>query len=225
MEQYYDQPDKGNMPLIRKPNYRPNSKKTLVEKQQEELVLKPYPTLDESGEKATVNSISAKNIELFNLGRVDFNDPEAVKERTMQFFNIMAKYKAKPTLTSYGLALGIDRFTLSYISSGRYYESETWINEMPLESKTIIRNVYIYMNTIWEDYMVNGKINPVVGIFLGKNNFYYRDQIDQTVSIGPQVENFDTHDIRERYGQLDNGQSIKRLGTSEEDDIIKEDND
>lgn len=36
---------------------------------------------------------------------------------------------------------------------------------------------------MWEDYMQNGKINPVSGIFLGKNHFGYTDK--QEIVVEP----------------------------------------
>lgn len=38
------------------------------------------------------------------------------------------------------------------------------------------------MNAQLEDYMQNGKVNPVTGIFLSKNHFGYQDKQEITVS-------------------------------------------
>jgi hypothetical protein len=50
------------------------------------------------------------------------------------------------------------------------------------------------------DYMQNGQINPVSGIFLMKNNFGYADK--QEVVVTPQSplgETKDTKELEERY--------------------------
>jgi hypothetical protein len=39
------------------------------------------------------------------------------------------------------------------------------------------------LEALWEDYMQNGKINPVSGIFIGKNHFGYQDK--QEVVLTP----------------------------------------
>jgi hypothetical protein len=39
------------------------------------------------------------------------------------------------------------------------------------------------MELLWEDYMLNYKIHPTAGIFLGKNNFGYKDE--QTYNLVP----------------------------------------
>ena len=56
------------------------------------------------------------------------------------------------------------------------------------------------MEILWENYMQNGKINPVSGIFLGKNNFGYQDKTEYVVT--PNVNNdsdFNADDIKKRY--------------------------
>ncbi|MBQ1981636.1 MAG: hypothetical protein II229_00240 [Clostridia bacterium] len=38
------------------------------------------------------------------------------------------------------------------------------------------------MELMWEEYMVHGKINPVTGIFLAKNNFGYQDKQEMVLT-------------------------------------------
>ena len=49
------------------------------------------------------------------------------------------------------------------------------------------------MELLWENYMQNGKINPVSGIFLGKNNFGYQDK--QEMVLTPNTNNEPDYDI------------------------------
>ena len=56
------------------------------------------------------------------------------------------------------------------------------------------------MEILWENYMQNGKINPVSGIFLGKNNFGYVDKQEHVLT--PTINSADDYsadDIRKRY--------------------------
>jgi hypothetical protein len=56
------------------------------------------------------------------------------------------------------------------------------------------------MELLWENYMQNGKINPVSGIFLGKNNFGYQDK--QEMVITPNNSNdsdYNAEEIKKRY--------------------------
>ena len=48
--------------------------------------------------------------------------------------------------------------------------------------------------------MENGKINPVSGIFLGKNNFGYQDKTEYVLTPNQQQEqNYDADSIKQRY--------------------------
>ena len=49
------------------------------------------------------------------------------------------------------------------------------------------------MEILWENYMQNGKINPVSGIFLGKNNFGYQDK--QEMVLTPNTNNEPDYDV------------------------------
>ena len=56
------------------------------------------------------------------------------------------------------------------------------------------------MENMWENYMQNGKINPVSGIFLGKNNFGYQDKTEYVVTPNTNPDSdYSTEDIRKRY--------------------------
>ena len=53
---------------------------------------------------------------------------------------------------------------------------------------------------MWETYMNSGKINPVSGIFLGKNNYGYQDKTEYVLTPNQQNDSdYDAEDIRRRY--------------------------
>jgi hypothetical protein len=60
------------------------------------------------------------------------------------------------------------------------------------------------LEELWEDYMLNGKVNPVAGIFLGKNLFQYRDQQEYvlTPNHGGIPEAIDAATIEAKYAEL-----------------------
>ena len=53
-----------------------------------------------------------------------------------------------------------------------------------------------------EDYLLNGQINPVAGIFLMKNNFNYKDQTEvlQTTTT---VEGASSDELIQKYDVID----------------------
>lgn len=104
-----------------------------------------------------------------DLPPIDINSDEQVQERIMWYFNHCAESDMKPTVTGLANSLGIDRKTLN--DWGRGYRRGKKDNRT-----SIIRRAYNVLEELWEDYMLNGKINPVSGIFIGKNHFDYADK-------------------------------------------------
>lgn len=131
-------------------------------------------------------------LELYSLPPIDTNDGGQVKERIEEYFRIMAKNDMKPSVSGMALALGVDRRTLWTWVSGK-------TGRKP-EVLDTIKKAYDILNLMMEDYMQNGKINPVSGIFLMKNNFGYADK--QEVVVTPNVplgEQKDDEELRKSY--------------------------
>ena len=140
-----------------------------------------------------------QSLELMNLPTINLHDIVAVQERIDEFFNIMAKYDTKPTVAGMAMALGIDRRTLWAIRNDQPTGGAGYKTALPPEVANSIKKAYILMENLWENYMQNGKINPVSGIFLGKNNFGYQDKTEYVVTPNVQQDNYDPDSIRQRY--------------------------
>lgn len=131
-------------------------------------------------------------MELFNLPAIDLKEPEQVVSRLNEFFEIHARYDMKPTVAGMGMALGLDRRRLWEIKTGNFGTQKS-LSELPTLTKDSIKKAYNYMEILWENYMQNGKINPVSGIFLGKNNFGYQDK--QEMVLTPNTNNEPEYDV------------------------------
>ena len=141
----------------------------------------------------------ALGMKLFNLPPIDLNDPKQVNDRLNEFFQIHADADMKPTVSGMGMALGLDRRRLWEIKTGAKKGGLTEY-DLPTATLVSIKKAYEYMEILWENYMQNGKINPVSGIFLGKNNFGYQDKTEYVVT--PNVHNdsdYNKEDIMARY--------------------------
>ena len=135
-------------------------------------------------------------MEIMNLPAVDLHDGKGVQERLGEFFSIYARYDTKPTVAGMAMALGVNRQRLWEIRSDIPDRNQT----LPRETRDSIKKAYSFMEQLWENYMQNGKINPVSGIFLGKNNFGYQDKTEYVVTPNVQQENdYNENDIRKRY--------------------------
>ena len=136
---------------------------------------------------------------LFNLPTIDLHDPQQVNDRLNEFFTIHAEADMKPTVSGMGMALGLDRRRLWEIKTGNYHTSGS-LADLPTLTTDSIKKAYEYMEILWENYMQNGRINPVSGIFLGKNNFGYVDKQEHVVTPNTRNDSdYDAEAIKQRY--------------------------
>lgn len=134
--------------------------------------------------QATVASgLLMQSVEIANLPDINLRDAEAVRKRIAEYFTIVAKNGNKPTVAGLGLALnGMDRRRLWEIKTGNYGNTRGTTADLPAEVTDAIKKAYKVMEELWENYMQNGLINPVSGIFLGKNNYGYQDKTEYVVT-------------------------------------------
>ena len=130
-----------------------------------------------------------------NMPPIDISDGKQVEERIDWYFHHCVDNEMKPTVTGLCNALGITKETLRNWKSGNF-RVET--HQDP------IRRAYRMLEELWEDYMINGKINPVSGIFIAKNMFPdYRDQQDLVVSPNTAtIPESDLATIEAKYAEL-----------------------
>ena len=100
----------------------------------------------------------------------------------------------KPSVAGMALAFGVDRTTLWKWANG--VDSKT----LPPESRNLIKKAYQLLNAQMENYMQNGKINPVAGIFLMKNNMGYADKQEVVLTPNQQLgEQVPAEDLEKKY--------------------------
>lgn len=151
-----------------------------------------------SGEDNTIYLNSM--IDILNLPKINMNDPEQVQMRINEYFGIYAKYGIKPTVSGLALCMnGMDRRRLWEIVNGKGNQ----FGDMPFNlckgSSDILKSAYHSLELMWESYMLNGKINPVTGIFLAKNNFGYKDTTETVISPRYEEEAPSVDDIKSKY--------------------------
>lgn len=114
------------------------------------------------------------SLEIFQWGEVGLSDPKAVQERSMQYLQKCVEDDIKPSIEEYALSLGLDRFELHKYREGRRGKNE--------EVRHILKETCNFINAQMAHYMQNGKINPVAGIFLMKNNMGYADKQEMVLT-------------------------------------------
>ncbi len=131
---------------------------------------------------------------VMNMPPIDISDVEQVKSRIQEYLTLCAASDMKPTVKGFCNALKIGRTTLFDWKRGSY-RADT--------HQAVIIEAYDLLEELWENYMQNGKINPVSGIFLGKNNFGYQDKQEYVVTPNTkEVEAVDATTIEAKYAEL-----------------------
>lgn len=138
----------------------------LAEKKSHKVRSRPDKTVQ--AEDGDNTKFIRHNRMLYELEPVSFNSEDEVRDRTRTYFDICEQNDMKPSVAGYALALGISRKTLWEYVSGRVVK--------PLAVRNLLKRAYDLLNAQMEDYMQNGRINPVSGIFLMKNAFGYVDK-------------------------------------------------
>lgn len=126
---------------------------------------------------------------------IDRSNPIEVEERIRWYFGHCVNSDMKPTVSGMCNAIGIHRDTLHTWKTGEARKGT---------HQEVVLRAYRVLEELWEDYMLNGKVNPVAGIFLGKNLFNYSDKQEYVVTpnTGGVPEAIDVATIEEKYAEL-----------------------
>lgn len=129
----------------------------------------------------------------YDLPPIDLDRDDQVQGRIEWYFGHCIDSDIKPTVTGLANALGVERRTLHDWKIGKRRGRKDNRTE-------IINRAYNVLEELWEDYMLNGKINPVSGIFIGKNHFGYADKSEVVLRPeSPLGEMENPEDIQSRY--------------------------
>lgn len=130
-------------------------------------------------------------IELMKLPKIDIDDVPAVQKRIEDYFGFCAKRDLKPSVAGVALALDINRRELL-----KYAQDGIKSDELRLT----LKKAFEILDFLMDQYMQNGKINPVSGIFLMKNNLGYSDTQKVEISApNPFGAAQDRKSLEERY--------------------------
>ena len=124
--------------------------------------------------------------------KCDMQDPEAVAERYDWYVGYCVENDLKPTVAGMALAYGYERTYLLRMKDGV-------VKSVPEESSNTLKRAWEMLTALMEEYMVNGHINPIPGIFLLKNNHGYKDQSEQVIIKKDPYESGNPEEIARRY--------------------------
>lgn len=139
-----------------------------------------YKSKNEKKKEAAKKNALELNIKALTLPQIDPTKIEEVMERTMAYLQECVEKDIKPGTAGLCAWLGIPRQTWYAWCTGR--------NRVETHYNFCVRVMGVLDATL-EDYMQNGQVNPVTGIFLGKNNFGYKDKTEVAVEPKKTVTN------------------------------------
>lgn len=129
-----------------------------------------------------------------NMPPIDTTDPVQVEQRINEYMELCGQYDMKPTVKGFCNSLRISRQSLFDWKRGTF---------RPGTHQEVILRAYDLLEELWENYMQNGKINPVSGIFLGKNNFQYTDKQEYVLTPNQgAIDSVDVATIEAKYAEL-----------------------
>lgn len=144
----------------------------------------------ESGDNA---KYLAHALATMNMPKIDTSDPKQVEGRIQWYMNHCVENDMKPTVKGFCNALGVSRQSVWEWRTGKFRAGT---------HEEIITRAYDLLEEMWENYMQNGKINPVAGIFLGKNNFGYQDKQEYVLTPNQTAQAVDPTTIEAKYAEL-----------------------
>lgn len=126
---------------------------------------------------------------------IDISDARQVEERINWYFVHCAEDDMKPSVTGLCNALGITKDTLIAWRTGKYRANS---------HQAIASRAHAVLEELMENYMQNGKVNPVSGIFLMKNLFVgFSDKQEVVLTPNqPQLSDADPATIEAKYAEL-----------------------
>ena len=145
-------------------------------------------------EPGEISRMLSQAITISHWPAIDTNNADQVSERIDQYHLYCIQNDMKPDMSGMALALGVSRKTLW-----------AWENGVESNKPQAVRNALKKGREINEIMMVqlmqNGKINPVTGIFLLKNNHEFKDQQDVVITPNNPIDNGDPSEVRNKYVQ------------------------
>ena len=129
-----------------------------------------------------------------NLPPIDISDPKQVEDRIFWYFSKCADDDVRPTVAGMQNSLGINHDTLWMWKTGGARKQT---------HQQVILRAYSVLDELWEHYMMNGKINPVSGIYLGKVMFGHNEEQHIKVTATSQNDySMDSKTLEQKYSQL-----------------------
>lgn len=149
-----------------------------------------FPSAVEPEDPDIVRDTLRECMHWYKRGEDRANTPEAIRERSAEFFNHCIEVGERPTVEKYCMALGYARQT---------------VNEWEHASDTradIIKKAKEFIASYDASMAVSGKLNPVLYFFRAKNYYGMKDQTDITIEPRQQMTDISAEEVAAKYAEL-----------------------
>ena len=138
--------------------------------------------------KTTNKKNKGGNFKFYGLFK-KYQTVKEVQDIIEQYFTECEKQQKYPTITGLACALGVDRHVVvDYKNICESDKFKTIPEDMKAEVQSLIRQAYIYVESKYEDRLLNDGRSPIGTIFSLKNNFKWVDRqeivkTDNTINV------------------------------------------
>ena len=134
--------------------------------------------------------------------KIDWSNPDEIRNRVVDYFRIMSETNCRPTVAGLSMAFGMSRQMLTNLKAGRYSKTGAY-GAMTEEGQNELRKAYEMLEVLYESYCMNDDINPMIAIYMGTNNYGYKNasQVDVNTPALETDKQPTAEDIRLKYAQ------------------------
>lgn len=130
-----------------------------------------------------------------DLPPIDISDPVQVEQRIREYFQYCEEQDCRPGFVALANWIGIDRTTLNSWKRGEYRGAT---------HSHIVQKAVSILEEIWEELMTEGRINPVVGIWMGKQFYQQSDRQELAIAQDREMRTVPTiEEIAKNLPELD----------------------
>lgn len=194
---YYEKKKQVSVPgvsenqLINRPNKRSQTKSIVEEARLKKLQKFAVP----EGDNADTVKYLMEVCRLNARHPVNPKDPNSLWQRIAEYMQVCADNDRRPTFAALALSMGIGRNTLLQWARGASAS-------MPKECVDVLETARTMLAANMEELMEAGKINPIAGIFLSRNNFGYVNDDNPDAFVTVKMEENSPEKIREKLNNL-----------------------
>lgn len=111
--------------------------------------------------------------DLMKFPKIDTSDPDQVSKRVDEYLDFCMERDAMPTLAGAAIAIGVSRETLWIWETGKYRTSG---------HLNAVKKIRVAIEDSMTRMLMEGKMNPAAAIFMLKNWYGYKDNVDINVT-------------------------------------------